>query len=549
MKLEIERVDHWGIVAGVIKDLGLAELVNEKIGTDSQEILTAGDVVAGLVINGLGFASRPLMLAPQFFESKALEILIKPGVKPEHFNRHKIGRTLDNISDFGCEKLFNFLALSACAIEGIETRFGHADTTSYSLQGVYDIDEIDEEGNPIEQRIKITYGYSKDNRPDLKQVVQELVTSQDGGIPFITKTLSGNASDSIILRERAQALMNEFALSGPRCLVADCKLYASDTAPTLNQINFITRVSAALQREQQYIQEAIEKSGDWITISDEYKYQEFVVDQFNIINQRWLVFYSKQAHERSSKTLAKELTKEKARVEKEVAGIEKKVFGCETDAIKEVTALAKKWRYHKIVGKRVIELKAYQGRGRPTAETPFKIAYQIIVTTEFQKDVFEHVLNQRSCFVLATNMNRETLSAAETLRAYKGQDYTEKGFAFLKKPEFFTSSLNLEKPGRIEAILMIMILSLLVYSIAQRRLRRQLDLLKTTIPNQLKKPVKNPTMRWIFQLFEGINFVKADLGDGIKKAFINGLNDLRLKIITLLGNNVLKIYQTSWSKG
>ena len=76
--------------------------------------------------------------------------------------------------------------------------------------------------------------------------------------------------------------------------------------------------------------------------------------------------------------------------------------------------------------------------------------------------------DQRSCFVLATNTSAESLPAAETLEAYKKQDYTEKGFAFLKKPEFFTSSLNREKPCRIEAILMIMVLSLLVYSLAQR---------------------------------------------------------------------------------
>jgi transposase len=103
MDIQVKRVDHWGIVAGLMKDIKLSNLVDSQIGTDSQEILTTGEVVMGLVINGLGFASRPLMLAPQFFENKALDILIKKGVRPEHFNRHKIGRVLDDIAKFGCE--------------------------------------------------------------------------------------------------------------------------------------------------------------------------------------------------------------------------------------------------------------------------------------------------------------------------------------------------------------------------------------------------------------------------------------------------------------
>jgi transposase len=544
---DIQRLDHFGIVAGVIKDLGIAELVNEMIGTDTQEILRTGDVVAGLVINGLGFASRPLMLAPQFFESKAIDLLIKPGITPEHFNRHKIGRTLDAISDFGCEKLFNHLALSACKTEGIDTRFGHADTTSYELHGNYE--ELDETGNPIEQRIAITHGYSKANRPDLKQVVQELITTQDGGIPLITKTLSGNASDTIILRERAKALMDEFSKSSSRCFVADCKLYAEDTAPMLNKINFITRVPSILKNEQVCVEKALNQDDAWITISDNYKYQEFQAEQFNINDQRWIVLFSMQARSRAQKTVEKDVAKEKERIEKEISAMQKKPFGCEADAFKTLNALSKKWRYHTVTEHKVIETKNYKERGRPTDKTPFDLGYTINITYAFSKEKFDQTLNQRSCFVLATNVNKKNFDASEVLKNYKEQDHTEKGFAFLKKPEFFTSSLNLEKPGRIEAILMIMVLSLLVYSVAQRRLRKQLDERNQTVPDQLKKPIKNPTMRWIFQLFEGINFVKGTAINGTKTAFVYGMNPLRLQIVSLLGQNVLKIYQTSLGAG
>lgn len=545
---DIQRLDHFGIVAGVMKDLGISDLINEMIGTDMQEILTTGDVVSGLVINGLGFASRPLMLAPQFFESKALELLIRPGIEPNHFNRHRLGRALDTIAEFGCEKLFSTVALSSCKMEGIDTRFRHSDTSSYELHGEYD-SGVDDNGEPIEQRINITYGYSKAHRPDLKQVVLELITTQDGGIPLTTKTFDGNESDTVILRERAKALTNEFSKSDSRCMVADCKLYTADTAPTLNKINFITRVPSTIKNEQVYIDKALRDDSVWIHISDSYKYQEFEVDQFAINEQRWIVLFSTQARERAYKTLQKDLQKEKDRIQKEIINLEKKAFGCTLDAVKMLNTLAKKWRFHMVTEHKIEKSKLYKMRGRPTSDTPFDFQYTITAAVALDVKKFNHVLNQRSCFILATNVAKQDLDANDILKHYKRQDNTEKGFAFLKKPEFFTSSLNLEKPGRIEAILMIMVLSLLVYSIAQRRLRQQLKIQKQTIPDQVKKPTENPTMRWIFQLFEGINFVKVVSVEGLATVFVHGMNALRLQIVSLLGENVSKIYQTSWDGG
>lgn len=89
---------------------------------------------------------------------------------------------------------------------------------------------------------------------------------------------------------------------------------------------------------------------------------------------------------------------------------------------------------------------------------------------------------------------------------------------------------------------MIMVLSLLVYSLAQRRLRIALAQNDETIPDQTKKPSKKPTMRWAFQLFEGINLVIITL-DGVKRTIIEGLNEVRQKVINLLGGNTLKMYQ------
>ena len=57
--------------------------------------MATGDIVATLVINGLGFASTHYYLFINFFKNKALKILLKQGRTQEHFNKHHIDRIMD----------------------------------------------------------------------------------------------------------------------------------------------------------------------------------------------------------------------------------------------------------------------------------------------------------------------------------------------------------------------------------------------------------------------------------------------------------------------
>lgn len=535
MQVEVKRIDHLGIVAGTTRDLGIVELIDEALGVDKQEEVTKGEIVAGMILNGLGFLSKPLMLSPHFFETKSLDLLVRKGVTPEQFNRHKIGRVLDEIGEYGCSNLFNAIAFQACERENIDMAFGHADTTTYSLTGEYDSDSDTE-------RIAITYGHSKDNRPDLKQVVQELFVTQDGGIPLMTKSWNGNESDVTILRERATALTNEFGRSGNRTFVADSKLYNAKTAKTLDKINFITRVPSSIKREHEIIDLALRQKEAWILAGKGYKLQDFSVDFYGISDQRWIVCYSEQAHNRSQKTLQRAVEREKNSIKKQLFHLQAKRFSSHVDAKKELSLLSKKWKFHRVSEEQLSELKSYDKPGRPTETNTLRCEWKINALIAFDQEIFDHTLAQRSCFVLATNLSSITHSPANILAGYKGQDKCEKGFAFIKSNEFFTTSLFLKKPSRIEALLMIMVLALLVYSIAQRRLRKALALSCLTLPNQINQPTVKPTMRWIFQLFEGIDYVTVTI-DGVKTEMIQGINELRKKIINLLSVNVQQIYQ------
>ena len=63
--------------------------------------ITSGQVVKGMVWNGLGLVSSPLYLLRKFFEGKAIENLIGKGVKTEYFNDDKLGRVLERLDHKG----------------------------------------------------------------------------------------------------------------------------------------------------------------------------------------------------------------------------------------------------------------------------------------------------------------------------------------------------------------------------------------------------------------------------------------------------------------
>jgi transposase len=535
--VHVERLDHLGLIAHVIKDFGLISMIDTRIVPDEQEEITPGEAVAGMILNGLGFANRPLSLTPQFFANKPLDLLFRDGVQAEMFNRFKLGRTLDEVHAYGCDLLFSELALAVCVQESIEQRFNHLDTTSFSLSGDY-VPESDE------QAIRLTYGYSKDHRPDLKQAVLELMVSQDGGIPLVSKSWDGNASDTQIFQERAEALMRAFARSPtPRYLVADAKLYTEDTAATLAKLGFITRIPGTLKLVSQVITQAL--TWDlWHRLDETTRYHRIELCHYGIA-QRWLVVSSQAARERAEASVTKAQQREWEAIEKQLFHLQATRFARPEAAHAALAALAKSWRYHQVDTSSVIEHKHYAGQGRPTPTSPRKASdWQMHAQARPDQEQLALRKQQSACFVIGTNIEATQLSDPEVIRAYKAQAQAEGGFRFLKDPLFFVSSLFVKKPCRIQGLLMVMTLALLVYAVTQRRLRGQLVRQHDTIPNQINQPTERPTLRWVFQLLEGIHRVRVTV-QGTVHDLIEGLNEVQIKILRLFGEEVCQLYQIS----
>jgi transposase len=123
------------------------------------------------------------------------------------------------------------------------------------------------------------------------------------------------------------------------------------------------------------------------------------------------------------------------------------------------------------------------------------------------------------------------------LTQYKEQQSVEGGFRFLKDPWFMVDSFFVKTRRRIEALMMVMTLCLLVYNFAQYRVRQTLKKQDDTVPNQLGKPIDNPTVKWLFQCMEGIAIIRT-----ATQAMITNLDELRCKIIRLFGETACQIY-------
>jgi transposase len=168
-----------------------------------------------------------------------------------------------------------------------------------------------------------------------------------------------------------------------------------------------------------------------------------------------------------------------------------------------------------------------------------KTHYEIEAEIKTNNDFVLKEMRKMGLFILASN--DINISPEDMLAYYKGQDKVEKGFRFLKDNTFCVSQVYLKKKTRIEALMMIMVLCLMIYSIAEWKLRTRLEEENETVPDQKRKPTKNPTMRWIFFLFQGVTELKTKNKGKIKSEILN-MEDVNWKILSLMGEKCKNIY-------
>ena len=543
LSVSSQNLDHLGLVAATFKDLGLVDKIHARIpNKDPRRIVSTGHAVLAMIINGLGFTNRRLYLSPQFFQDKPVDRLIDPKVEAKHLDDHALGEALDEIAAYGTTRLFGELAFEIGIEHKLLGQTAHLDSTSISVDGEYK-----ELGDGI-SAISITHGFSKDHRPDLKQVMLSLCTSGPSDFPIWMEPQSGNASDKkefdqII--QRVQSFKSNLKACPDFRWVADSALYSKDGVLSQNQYSWITRVPETVKEARNLVEQAdsqIVWSNGGTLDEAGYKIAPFS-STYGGVQQRWMLIYSQQAFVREKKTFEKNLNKKSEELEKALWHLGNQIFGCESDIQKEIKKLEKTYPLHKIDAS-IEPLLKNQGPGRPK-ENAAKVqkGFRVVATAKKDDAAIEAKLNTKGRFVLATNeMDEKALSDGEILQDYKGQQGVERGFRFLKDPWFMVDSIFLKSSKRIEALMMVMALSLMIYNVAQFRIREKLRETNSTLPNQLDKPIQNPTLRWIFQIMEGICKVTLYIKDVFLKEQVTNLSEVRTAIIRLFGCTAMKIY-------
>jgi transposase len=359
------------------------------------------------------------------------------------------------------------------------------------------------------------------------------------------KPLSGNSSDGKefghIVHEHIAQLQTTY---GPTYLVADSALYSEDNLQKLaaTHIKWITRVPATLSEAQAALTQADPQT--MLPLSEGYRYQ-LLHSTYGGVAQRWALIYSEPRQSQAQRTTDKQWRTQSDHDLKAFHKLCRTVFACEADAQQALSTFEQGLQVTQCAQVTIRPIARYGKRGRPgLGGPPAQVVYQVEGALASSLAARQARITQQSCFILATNeLDAQQLPPQALLDGYKGQSQAERGFRFLKDPQFLASSLYLKKPERIMALLMIMTVCLLVYAALEYRIRAALKAHGATFPDQKGKPVQNPTARWIFHYFVGIHLLSVS---GQWPLVLN-LTEEHANLLKLLGKPYMQLYGVKYS--
>jgi transposase len=530
-------------VAAACQEIGVAEYLDAQQ-PHLQRQVSVGTATVAMMLNGLGFSNRRLYLVPQFFEHKPVEHLLSANIKAEDLNDDCLGRTLDWLYEQDVTRLFAGSAAQARQKLGMSSRLVHVDTTSFSVSGAYVAEP------EAEVAISITYGSSRDHRADLKQWMLALATAAGSDLPLFLRPLDGNSSDKASLLAAVESLQEQ--LQAPEreessIYVADSGIYSQANMKRLNaaKIGWVSRVPETSVPAREELAKALQMQQEWQTSADgELRWcsRQLELPQGK---ERWLIVSSQASQQRGHASMHRQVEREQQRWEKRLWHLQAQRFACQADAVAAVTQSLKDLPAWFEVATSYLAHDHYESKGRPTKQAVPRQRWQCQLTLSLNQQRLTQEEQRRACFIVATNILEATeLSDEELVGTYKQQGSVERGFRFLKDPLFLASSVFVKKPERIVALGFIMVLCLLVYRFAEYRWRTQLNQTGQTLPNQLNKPTSTPTMRWVFQCFEGIDLLHVWTAGG-ETCLVLHLQPFHEQVLRLLGPAYLKFYQLS----
>jgi transposase len=539
-EIAVYPVQHLPIIKAYADQLGLVSLINHYVPTEMD--MDAGTVVLGLVLDTLSGRS-PLYRLEEVFAHQDTELLLDKAIPPHAFTDDTVGRVLDRLYDFGTMRLFTACAVRASMRFDLERRYMHFDTTSRSVWGAYEFAETQD------LPFQVTYGYSKDKRPDLKQFVLSTLCV-DRAVPIWGKCDDGNASDktlnTTLLSEIAHLLAQYGVQPDAYIYIADAALVTEANLAALGDILFITRLPATYSECGRVIAEAVVRNV-WEELGvlaqtpptrhrpgTCYKVAESSVTLYGKA-YRAVVVHSSSQDQRRQQHLARELQASYATLEAAVRAAVQQEYFCHADAEAAAVKLrALQSAYHWVE----IEVEEHPkyGPGRPSRTHPRVVkalCYGLRVTLRERSEVIARKRQETGCFVLLTNVptaGEMAHTVGDVLRAYKEQHGIEQNYGFLKDP-LIVNSLFLKKPERIEALGLVLLLALLLWRLIERTLRVHVETTENTLPGWDKRETQKPTAFMMTTKFAAVMVIKV----GAQRQLAQPLSTVQQQYLLALG--------------
>lgn len=559
LEVTTRAVSHLPIIRAVIDALGIAEVIDERCPKHALNRVSDADCVIALILKTM-CGSPSLYRLPDWLRRLDLDVLLGADADPDAFNDTRVAEALDHLDAAGTDTILADIAGAYLAnSDGLCAFSVHHDTTSVSLHGAY----ADDEAEP-----RPAHGFSKDHRPDLKQLIYGLTLHGAVGIPLVASVNAGNTADSSVARDHLAQLVAMLPAEHEVTFVGDCKLVDARTIGRILRagLHFVSLVPDNYKCRREFIERAWSEHPDpasWPVLgkkppkrkgepSLEYRGVSYTGDfralleddagegPASIEELRFVVVYSDALTDRFDAALKPRLERERAALEKTVTRLNKRGFDCEADARAAGDRLAGDALLHALDVQPISAEEAVKrqkaGRPKKGEEREVRTVWRIEMICCADKVRIAEARKRASCFVLVTDWTADLWSDERVLGEYRHQHLVEghTGFRWLKGPAA-VAPVFLKTPERIRAMGLVLILALMVRNYIQGTLRTELRERDETLPHPFtKKPERSLTPEMAFEHFAALQTVAVRLGGaGVRRLPIR-LSDIALRILALL---------------
>lgn len=548
--LETERLGPLPVVNHFLDRLDLEALLDRFVPTEDRRYSLPHAKALGVLLRSIVVEREPIYRQYETVKTFAPGLFGLDGEEIEHLTDDRLGRALDALFDADRGTLLTEVVVRAAEEFSLSFDELHNDSTTIRFTGQY----RRADGRSIRGKRApwITYGRSKDRRPDLKQLLFVLTATADGGVPVQFRREDGNRNDSPTHIETWETL-RKVAGRPDFLYIADSKLCSRENMDHLDHRGgrFVTVMPRNRLEDGEFRKWIQTHEPEWELVWDRpnprRKYaprDRWWVFRYPIPSREaWPVTWVRSSllalhqeqrrRERTAKAL-EELEDLKRKLQSPKTRLRK---ASEVDLrIANILSHRRVARYLKV--KRTIrEEHVYRQKtpGRPGPETEYRrrTRRRHDISWEIDQAAIDYDRKSDGMYPLLTN--DRSLSSADVLRAHKAQPMIEKRFQQTKTVHEIAPVL-LKNEDRVEALFVLYFLALLVQALIERELReamRQHDIEELPIYPE-ERACRCPTTEQILRLFSLAEQHVLSRGGKVVQVFHARLTELQSQVLELL---------------